>query len=335
MIEIDGSFGEGGGQIVRTSVALSALTGKPFRIFNIRSKRNPPGLKAQHLNAVKAVAELCNADVTNLSLGSEEFEFFPKDIESKELDIDIGTAGATTLVLHALLPAALHSKKKVKFRIRGGTNNFMAPPIDNVLLVFLPMLRKFGAKVNCTLAKRGYYPKGGGEILVEVLPSNLKTFELVNRGKLMQVMGIANASRQLEKAKVAERESKSASKKLIGIKKVEIKSEYCNTLSVGTSISLAAEFENTILGADSFGKLRKPAEKVGEECAESLLKEISSKSCADVHIVDQLVPYLALWGGTIKVENLSSHAKTNMWVAEKFLPVKFIIKENEIICKKL
>ncbi len=335
MIEIDGSFGEGGGQIIRTSVALSALTGKPFRIFNIRAKRSPSGLKAQHLNAVKAVAELCNANVSELKVGTQEFEFIPKKIEAKTLDIDIGTAGATTLVLHALLPAALHAKEKIAFKIKGGTNNFMAPPIDNVLLVFLPMLKKFGANVNCKLIKRGYYPKGGGEIAVEVLPSDIKRIEIVERGKLLKINGIANASKQLEKAKVAHREADGAAKKLKKISNIEIKEEYCNTLSIGTSISLAAEFENTILGADSFGKLRKPAEKVGGECAEKLLKEISSNSCIDEHLADQLIPYLALWGGKIKASSISKHAKTNIWVAEKFLPVKFEIKENEITCKRL
>lgn len=336
MIEIDGSFGEGGGQILRTSLALSALTGKPFRIYNIRAKRNNPGLRPQHLNAVKAVAELCNAEVSDIEVGSTEFKFAPNKIESKTLNIDIGTAGATTLILHALLPAAIHSMKQIKLRVKGGTNNFMAPPIDNILLVFVPTLNKFGADIKCNLIKRGYYPKGGGEILAVVKPSRIKEINLTERGKLKKIIGIANAAKQLERAKVTEREAKGAERVLKGLNiPVEIKKEYFESFSIGTSISLCAEFENALLGADAFGKLGKPAEKVGEEVAKDLLSEINSNGCTDEHLTDQLIPYLALYGGKIKATKISEHTKTNIWVTEKFLPVKFEIKNNVIKCKKM
>ncbi len=331
MIEIDGSHGEGGGQIIRTSLALSALTGKPFRVYNIRAKRKNPGLRPQHLNAVKAVAELCNAEVSEIDVGTTEFTFSPREIEEKNLEVDIGTAGATTLIAHALIPAILHSGKKIKVNIKGGTNNFMAPPIDNLMLVFVPMLKKFGAKIKCKLIKRGYYPKGGGEIQIEVSPSEIRRINLMERGKLLKVFGIANASSQLEKAKVADREAKGAKKKLNELKvPVEIKKEYCDTLSVGTSVSLSAVFEHSIIGADSFGKLGKPAEKVGEDAAKTLLKEINSDGCADEHLADQLIPYMGLWGGSIKASKISEHTRTNIWVTEKFLPVKFEIKDGVI-----
>jgi len=252
MIEIDGSFGEGGGQIIRTSLALSALTGKPFRIYNIRAKRKNPGLRPQHLNAVKAVAELCNAEVTDIEVGTKELTFKPNEIEEKILNIDIGTAGATTLILHALLPAILHSKKHIKVRIKGGTNNPMAPPIDNVLLVFLPTLEKFGAKIVGKLIRRGYYPKGGGEIFVDILPSELNEIIITHRGELKEIVGIANASKQLEKAKVADREAKGAVRKLKELNvPINIKKEYCDTLSIGTSISLCAKFENCFMSDNS------------------------------------------------------------------------------------
>jgi len=334
MIEIDGSFGEGGGQILRTSLSLSALTGKPFRIYNIRAKRDKPGLRPQHLNAVKAVAELCNADVSNVDVGSKEFEFIPNKIKSKTLNIDIGTAGATTLILHAILPAAIHSMKQIKIRIKGGTNNFMAPPIDNVVLIFVPILNKFGANVGCNLIRRGYYPKGGGEILTIIKPSQMREIDLTDRGKLKKIFGIANASRQLEKANVVEREAKSAERILRKLNvPVAIKKDYFKSPSVGTSISLCAEFENALLGTDAFGKLGKPAEKVGEEAAKNLLSEINSNGCTDEHLTDQLIPYLAIYGGKIKATKISEHTKTNIWVTEKFLPVKFKIHDNLIVCK--
>ena len=331
MIEIDGSHGEGGGQILRTALSLSALTGKPFRIYNIRAKRKNPGLRPQHLNAVKAVAELCDAEVSEINVGTSEFTFKPNEIKSKTLNIDIGTAGATTLILHALLPAAIHSKKQVKIRIKGGTNNPMAPPIDNVLIVFIPILKKFGAKVEGKLVRRGYYPKGGGEVFFTIKPSEMEEINLTERGKLIKIVGISNASKQLEKAKVADRQAKAVVRNLKELNvPIEIKKEYCETLSVGTSISLAAVFENTILGADSFGKLGKPAEKVGEEAAKNLLYETNSNGCTDEHITDQLIPYMGLWGGKIKASKISEHTRTNIWVVEKFLPVKFNIKEKLI-----
>jgi len=336
MIEINGSFGEGGGQILRTSVALSALTGKPFKIFNIRAKRKNPGLRPQHLNAIKAVAELCNAEVSNLEVGTKELTFVPKEIKPKTLNIDVGTAGAVTLILHALLPAALDAEKQIKIRICGGTNNPMAPPIDNLLLVFIPILNRFGAQIECKLVRRGYYPKGGGEIFAIIKPSKLNEINLIERGELNKICGVANSSLQLKKANVAEREAKGAVRKLKDLNvPIEIKKEYCNTLSIGTSISLCAEFENSLIGADAFGEIGKPAEKVGEEAANKLLKEIKSNACVDKHLADQLIPYMGLWGGKIKTSEITQHTKTNIWVTEKFLPVKFEIKEGVISCKKL
>jgi RNA 3'-terminal phosphate cyclase (GTP) len=335
MIEINGSHGEGGGQILRTALALSALTGKPFKIHNIRAKRKNPGLRPQHLNAVKAVAELCDAEVSNIEVGTKEFTFKPGEIKSKTLNIDIGTAGATTLILHALLPAVIHSGKQVKIRIKGGTNNPMAPPIDNVLLVFIPTLNKFGAKVEGKLIRRGYYPKGNGEVFFVSKPSSMEQIELVNRGNLKKIVGIANASKQLEKAKVSDREAKGAVRKLKGLNiPIDIKKEYCETHSVGTSISLAAIFENGIMGSDAFGKLGKPAEKVGEDAAKKLLNEINSNGCTDEFLTDQLIPYLGLLGGQIKASKISEHTRTNIWVVEKFLPVKFSINEKVISCKE-
>lgn len=335
MIEIDGSFGEGGGQIVRTSIAFSALTGKSFKIYKIRAKRKNPGLRAQHLAAVKAVANLCDAEVSEIRVGTKEFTFIPKEIKQKILDIDIGTAGATTLILHSLFPAALHSKKQIKVRVRGGTNNPMAPPIDNLLLVFIPILKRFGANIECKLIRRGYYPRGGGEVFAIIKPSELEKIEITERGKILNIIGISNASEELRKSNVAERQAKGAVRELKRFKiPIDIKKEYCKTLSTGTSISLCARFEKTRLGADSFGRIGKPAEKVGEECAKLLINEIRSNGCTDRHLTDQLIPYLALWGGKIKASEISMHTKTNIWVAEKFLGIKFKINGGKIECKK-
>ncbi len=335
MIVLDGSKYEGGGGLLRTSLAFSAASGIPFKILNIRANRDNSGLRPQHLNAVKSVAELCNAEISEIDVGSKELEFIPNKIESKKINIDIGTAGSTTLILQAILPAALYSKKNIKLNIKGGTNNMMAPPIDNLFLVFLPILKKLGADVECNLKKRGYYPKGGGEISAEINTSKMKKIELIERGNLLKIIGVANASEELKKPMVAEREAESAEGKLKHLDvPIEIKKEYCETFSVGTSISLCAEFEKTLIGADSFGKRGKPAEEVGKDAAEKLLEEINSNGCVDRRMADQLIPYMALWGGKIKTREISMHTQTNIWVAEKLLNVKFEVSNNVIECKK-
>lgn len=335
MIELDGRKYEGGGSLLRTSLSLSAVSGVPFKITNIRGNRSNPGLRPQHLNAVRAVAELCNAKVSDLKVGDDELTFEPENIESKVINIDIGTAGSTTLILQSVLPAAIYSKKNVEVFIKGGTNNDMAPPIDNLFLVFFPILDKFGVKINCELRKRGYYPKGGGEIFASIKPSHVNKIDLTEGGDLREVIGITNASEELKKPLVAEREAKSAESKLKSLNvPIKIKKEYCKTKSIGTSISLCAKFENSIIGADSFGKCGKSSEEVGKECAKKLIDRINRGGCVDTNLADQLIPYIAIWGGKIKTGEVSMHTKTNMWVAEKLLNVGFDIHKNVIECKR-
>ncbi len=335
MVILDGRKYEGGGGLLRTSLSFSAVSGVPFKIKNIRGNRSNSGLRAQHLNAVKAIEELCNAKVSEIKVGSDKLTFEPGEINSKTINVDIGTAGSTTLILQSILPAAIYSKKNIEVRITGGTNNIMAPPIDNLLLVFFPILKKFGAKIKGELKKRGYYPKGGGKILANINPSRMNKINLIERGKLIEINGFVNASEKLKNANVVEREIKALKSKLQHLNvPININKEYSKSDSVGNSISLCAKFEKTILGADSFGRRGKSSEKVGKECAQKLLKEINSDGCVDVHLTDQLIPYLAIWGGKIKVREISMHTKTNIWVAEKLLNAKFDVDENVIECKK-
>ncbi len=335
MIELDGRKYEGGGSLLRTGLSLSAVSGVPFKINNIRGNRSNPGLRPQHLNAVKAVAELCNANISDLKVGSNVLTFEPRKIESKIINIDVGTAGSTTLILQSILPAAIYSKKNVEIYITGGTNNKMAPPIDNFFLVFFPLLNKFGVKIDCELRRRGYYPKGGGKIFARVLPTNITKIDLTEKGELIEIEGIVNASEELKKPLVAEREIESATKNLKKLNiPINIKKEYGKTSSIGNSISLCAKFENTIIGADSFGKRGKSSEEVGKECAKILLHRINQNGCVDTNMTDQLIPYIAIWGGKIKTHEISMHTKTNMWVAEKLLNVEFDVEDNVIECKK-
>lgn len=336
MILVDGSYGEGGGQIIRTAISLSALTGKSVKINNIRAKRTPPGLKAQHLTGVKAVAELCNAKLSGAEVGSTEITFEPGKINGGTYDWNIGTAGSITLVIQALMPAMLFSKKDFSVSITGGTNVTTSPPIEYFQHIFCDFMHKMGAKLKLDIMQYGFYPKGGGRIKLRVCPAELKPIEILERGELKQTdIQDSIASKDLENAKVAERQ-------VIGFKKEfgksnykKIVTAYVETLSTGSCIHAHNSYENCKIGSEALGERGKKAEIVGEECAQKLKKEIEFDSTLDEHMLDQIIPYMAILGGTFKFGKLSSHAETNIWVAEKFLPVKFEIKGNVISCRKL
>lgn len=339
MIKIDGSYLEGGGQIVRTALALSALTGKSFEVDKIRKGRCDSGLKAQHLYCIKALKELCNAKTNEVNVGSEYLNFVPDKFKAGNLEIDIGTAGSITLLLQSLLLPCMFGDKKIKLTIIGGTDGKWAMPFDYFNNVFVPQLRDY-ADINVKLLKRGYYPKGNGKIELNIKPryniNNLpdKPINLMEQGKLLQIKGVSHSSKNLEKAEVSERQAKTA--ELI-LKKyncpVDIMVEYCDTLSAGSGIVLWALFEgNAILGGDGLGERGKKAEIVGEEAARNLIKEIDSKAAVDRHMADNILPFMALFKGKIKVSEITNHCKTNIYVIENFLGRCFDVdEENKII----
>lgn len=335
MLEIDGSYGEGGGQIIRTAVALSALTKKAVKMTNIRAKRTPPGLKAQHLTGVKAVAEICNAKLKGAEVGSTEITFEPGEIKGGSFEWDIGTAGSIPLVLQALMPAMLFSKKEFTISIIGGTNVKTSPPIEYFQHIFCEYISKMGGKLSLEIKQHGFYPKGDGRIKLRIQPTELHPIEVLERGKLLKTDIWSIASTDLQKAQVAERQVKGFKHEFREAIYGEIHEDYANTSSTGSSIHAHAHFENCKLGAEALGELRKRAEEVGKDCAQKLKKEVEFDSTVDTHMLDQIIPYMAMLGGKFKFGELTSHAKTNIWVTEQFLPVKFVIKENVISCKKL
>ncbi|MDD2439446.1 MAG: RNA 3'-terminal phosphate cyclase [Methanosarcinaceae archaeon] len=327
MIEIEGSYGEGGGQIVRTAVALSAVTGKAVEINNIRKNRPKPGLKAQHLVSLKTAAWLCKAQVSGLMLGSTELSFSPVEIEGGDLEVDIGTAGSITLLLQGLMPALPFAKKEVQLRIRGGTDVAWAPSIDYLQQVTLKALRKMGYGCELELQKRGYYPKGGGVVTATFKPCKLKSFHFLREEKREEgkIFGISHSSNL--PSHVAERQAEAAKASLFkaGFSS-KIKSESSNFFSTGSGISLWTGF----FGGTALGKPGLLAEKVGCKAAKEILPELKSKASVDVYLADQLIPYMALAGeSSYTVRKLSQHTKTNIWVTEQFLDVKFRIKKTE------
>ncbi len=360
MIELDGSYLEGGGSICRVALALSTITQKPFSITNIRKNRPQPGLKHQHLFCIKALEKLCNAKAEGASLGSASLKYFPGKIEGKIIDIDIQTAGSISLFLQAILLPSMFADKPVKLNITGGTSGKWSAPIDYFKEVFLPQIQKY-ADIECKLIKRGYYPKGNGKVQLKINPvykisdftnfnefhNNLKNnapkINLINQGNLVQIKGISHASSNLQDANVAERQAKAAEITLQQYKcPINIQTEYGNTLSTGSGITLWAIFslkkdeidvKNPIrLGADALGERGKKAEDVGIEAANNLIKEINDKAAVDVHLADQLLPIMSLvLDSKIKTSKITSHAKTNIYTIEKFLGKTFEINEDNNI----
>ena len=313
MIEIDGSEGEGGGQIIRTAVALSALTGKPVSVSNIRAKRNNPGLAAQHLACIKGVQEICSGKVEGCFVGSKKISFFPGKVKGGKYSIDVGTAGSISLVLQGVMLASLASGDRIECAITGGTNVAWSPPTDYIKNVMLPILSKFGYRGELEIISRGFYPAGGGKVKFIYEPSKLLPTRLTERGKLESIQGIACVSNLPEEISIRMKHAF-----LKEVPDAKIKSSKEASLSPGAFLCAWANFSNTVIGADSLGERGKPSEQVGKEAGEKLKLELSRNACVDSHMCDQIVPYLAYAGGEVKTGSLTSHAKANLEVTRLF-----------------
>jgi RNA 3'-terminal phosphate cyclase (ATP) len=331
MITIDGAIGWG--QVLRSTIALSALTLKPVRIINIRKGRPKPGLMAQHLMGVKIAGEFCNAEIKGLRLYSTEVEFIPKSFNVFDKKIDIGTAGQISLLLQTLTPLLIFSDKEVSLEIIGGTAGLGAPTIQFLQYVTFPILSKLGVKEpEIEIIKEGFYPRGGGIVKIKFFPlKKLRAITLTEKEGVKKINGISIAG-SLPK-NVAERQANAAKKFLEerGFENIEINSKVVNTLSPGTSITLWAECENTILGNDNIGKKGIRAEVIGEECAKGLIKSIESNAALDKFMSDQIIPFIALAEGKslVKVEEITEHCRTNISVCEQMLGCKFEIDKEE------
>ncbi len=331
---IDGSYGEGGGQILRTAVALSCITGQDIKVVNIRAKRPNPGLKRQHLTAIKAAACLCGARVEGLELGSKTIVFRPSSIRSGSFRFDIGTAGSITLMLQTLAPIMAYAPGPIRLELIGGTDVPWSPPIDYVKHVLIPHLEKVGYSLAIKLLRRGHYPRGGGVVHVVVAspPRELRSLNLLKRAdKIEEIRGLSHCVR-LPKH-VAERQARSAEARLRegGVSApIKIDLEYYEPerdphLGPGSGIVVWAKAGEAILGGDALGARGKRAEVVGEEAANILLKDLGTGMALDTHMSDNILIYLALASGKSVVggAELSMHAHTVMWVIKQLLNVDF------------
>ncbi|WP_461866788.1 RNA 3'-terminal phosphate cyclase [Thermococcus sp.] len=328
MIVIDGSYGEGGGQILRTSIALSVITEKPVKIVKIRANRPNPGLRPQHLHGILALKELSNARVKGAKVGSTVLEFIPGKAEPKHVRVPIKTAGSITLVLQALLPAMAFTGGS--FEITGGTDVPWSPPVDYLKNVTLYPLGRMGIEAELEIRRRGHYPKGGGLVTGRVEPwEERKPLEALEWGHIDRFAGVSHATNL--PAHVAERQARAARKRLKSLYSVpvEIEREVSRSLGPGSGIVVWAETDSLRLAGDALGKRGKPAEVVGREAADELIAQLTPRRAVDRFLGDQLIPFLAFAGGEIGVTEITSHLVTNVWVVEQFLGKTFEV-EGEI-----
>lgn len=342
LVELDGSEGEGGGQILRTALSLSLLTGRPFRISRIRANRDRPGLRPQHLSAVQAAERLGHATVEGGNVGATSLTFLPRPFEPGDLAIDIGTAGSTSLVLHTLyLPIALRADRAVRLSITGGTFNLKAPSFPFLDRTWRRYLSAIGLDLALAMPSAGFYPQGGGRLEAWIEPTRGLPRGLVaeRRGRLARISGAAGSCK-LDRGRVAERMQARAATLLAeaGLDAevpVEIDRADWAGPAPGAAISLSAEFDGEAAPATfvGLGERGKPAEVVAEEAVSELLAFLDApgSGAVDPHSADQLLLPLALADGrsVFTVGEVTEHLRTNARTIAAFLDRPIVVEEPE------
>lgn len=325
-IEIDGSYGEGGGQILRTALAFSAILKVPVTIHHIRAGRKNPGLQPQHLKAAEALAQIAEARTEGIRIGSEKITFVPNKVLQGDYKFEVGTAGSVTLLIQTLLPPLCLSREKSRLTLVGGTHVEWSPPFHYLSEVLLPTLSLMGISATASIERWGWYPKGGGIIHIETKPlPELKPISLVDRGLLKKIRGISAIS-HLPKH-VVERQRDYAIRRIE--KELKTDAEIMVLYDVpaygpGSFLFLVTESERAIAGFSSLGKRGKPAEEVAREAVDALKEYTESDGCIDPYLADQLIPFMALTKGnsSFTTTKITEHLLTNLWVVQHFLDIK-------------
>jgi len=326
VIELDGS--DGGGQVVRSALSLSALADEPVRIENVRGARDDPGLKNQHLAAVELAAAICDADVEGAELDAETLTFDPGQPSGGQYEVDVGTAGSVTLVFDAVLPLAAAIDEPISVTVRGGTDVEWSPPIDYYRRVKLPVLRRHGVDAAVDVERRGFYPAGGGVATVSIDPSTPAPIELTERGDRNGVRIYSIASDDLADADVAERQACGAAAALPdSVDVIERNAAYAETASTGSAVALRADYEHVLAGENALGERGVPAERVGEAAARALDAFHAGDAAADRYLADQLLVWLALAGGELTIPEVTNHVESSVELFREF-GVGVSVEEN-------
>lgn len=336
LIEIDGA--EGGGSVIRVGIGLSVALQVPVRVMNIRGGRKEPGLKHQHLSGLLATASLCDAELAGARLGSREITFKPAAISRRKLDVKIPTAGAVGLVLQPLEIACLAAQHEVVVLLEGGgTFVKWAPPLSYLEKVHYPLLARPGYLVHLDTERHGFYPKGGARVRAHFYPSQIgEPLHYEERGTLKSIQGLSIATETLAGARVAERQAHAAHSSLTRAFpdiSINIEHQYVEASSVGSAVILWASFEKTILGADMLGERGVPSERIGQQAAEKLIIELQSKATLDVHMADQIIPFLAVYGGSFRCREITDHLRINIAIAEQITGRRFTQQDGRIVCE--
>jgi RNA 3'-terminal phosphate cyclase (ATP) len=329
MIVIDGSEGEGGGQVLRTALSLSLVTGQPFRIEKIRANRSRPGVMRQHATAVEAACAIGGAECEELALGASELVFTPGKVKPGEHRFAVGTAGSTSLVLQTLLPPLILADAPSRLVLEGGTHNIHAPPFDFLERVFLPILNRMGPKVSARLARPGFYPAGGGCIEVDIEPVKaLRRIDLPERGALRRVE--ARALVAALPGEIAVRELAMVAKILEWPEEARRIVQLPEEHGPGNILMLEAEFEHLTELVSGFGKLGVPAQVLAEKAAKRMAGFLGSGAAVGPHLADQLLLPMALaGGGSFTTVRPTLHSRTGAEVIARFLDVAIRFVERE------
>ncbi len=333
-VEIDGSFGEGGGQILRTALSLSCITGTPVRIRNIRAGRAAPGLKPQHLLSAGAAARISGGLLKGAEPGSMTIEFSPGPVRPGEYAFDVSekkaSAGSTGLVFQTIAPPLFLASGPSSLVIRGGTHVEWSPPADYIKEVFLPVVKTMGVAAEFSNSLRGYYPMGGGQVEAAIRPASLplKPLSLTERGVLKRV-SLLSAVSNLPRA-IAERQLARAGARLgaKGLPALEGSAVEVPSPGKGTYVFILAEFEKVRAGFSALGARGKRAEDVADQAAEGLIEYLGRSGALDAHLSDQVLLFMALAQGTseVTVSEVTNHLVTNIHVIERLLPVSFNLR---------
>ena len=353
-IFIDGSMGEGGGQILRTSLALSCITGKRLHIENIRSARRNPGLAKQHLSCVQAACKICNGKSHGAAKGSKVLDFQARPVHSGDFHFDIGSAGSASLVIQTLLPALFLANKPSTVTVTGGTHNPLAPPFDFLSETFLPAIRTAGFQGDCKLLRHGFFPAGGGKITLRVQPRQKQSpvpappVSMQTQVQANQTINLCDSGQEFRinariyTAKlpihIAHRQQKLLLQSGLNIQNIEHTevrdsqgpgNAVCVRLLVGAEPAAARCCDKRTTVFTAFGMRGKPSEQVISEVVDLAKHFIDSGAAVDSFLADQLLLYMAIAnGGCFTTDRISEHTKTNIEVIKKFLPVDFTIERQ-------